>query len=89
MRILLLLVISINLTGCAIIVTSAGGGAAAVQTATILDAAKLTGDVVSGATTGKSLTDNVISYAFDQDCSLLYPLGGYDICNDEVGDVTQ
>jgi len=71
-----------NLTGCAVIVTSAGGGAAAVQTATILDAAKLTGDVVSGATTGKSITDNVISYAYSQDCSLLYPLGGYDVCND-------
>jgi len=89
MRSLILLALMTNLTGCAIIVTSAGGGAAAVQTATILDAAKLTGDVVSGATTGKSLTDNMISYAFDQDCSLLYPLGGYDICNDEVGDVTQ
>jgi len=82
MKLIVIALLLSTTSGCAVIITSAGGGATAVQVATVLDAAKLGGDVISGATTGKTLTDHAISYAVDRDCSLWYPIQGWDICND-------
>ena len=69
-------------TGCAVIAVSAGGSAAVVQAAQVLDAAKLGADIVSGATTGKTLTDHAISYITDQDCSMFNLAEGESICSD-------
>jgi len=59
-----------SLTGCAIVASVGGGSAATVQAAQTIDAAKLGADAVSGATTGKTITDHAISFVANQDCTL-------------------
>jgi hypothetical protein len=85
----LVMAILLSQAGCAVIATSAGGSAAVVQAAQVLDIAKLSADLVSGATTGKTLTDHAISYVRDQDCSTLNLLAASAMCEDYSEDSEQ
>lgn len=68
------------LSGCALVATVGGGSAATIQAAQTIDAAKLGADAVSGATTGKTLTDHAISYVANKDCTLFNIFGDKPIC---------
>lgn len=61
-----------------LIAATAGGGCAAVPAGVKI--ASLVGDGISYATTGKSLTDHLISGAMHQDCALLRIVEGESIC---------
>jgi len=65
-----LVILCSNLSACAIVATVGGGSAATIQAAQTIDAAKLGADAVSGATTGKTITDHAISFVADKDCTL-------------------
>jgi hypothetical protein len=70
LRVALAVCISLALQGCTVLATVVGGSASTVQVAQTVDAAKLGADAVSGAATGKTITDHAISYVFNQDCTL-------------------
>ena len=73
------------LTNCTLLVTTfeiggaaatAEGASTALEVAQALDAAGTAGDVVSVKETGKTLTDHVVSFLTEKDCSLWRKLKG-------------
>jgi hypothetical protein len=76
----ILIVLCFQLTGCAVVASVGGGSAATIQAAQTIDAAKLSADALSGATTGKTITDHAISFVADQDCTLFNLLDGKPMC---------
>jgi hypothetical protein len=76
----ILLLLCFNLTACAVVAAVGGGSAATIQVAQTFDAAKLGADAVSGATTGKTITDHAISFVADQDCTLFNLLDSKPMC---------
>lgn len=71
-----------NLMGCAVVASIGGGSAATIQAAQTIDAAKLGADAVSGAATGKTITDHAISYVADQDCTLFNIFESKPVCEE-------
>jgi hypothetical protein len=76
----ILLLCCFQLTGCAVVASMGGGSAATIQAAQTIDAAKLSADALSGAATGKTITDHAISYVADQDCTLFNLLDSKPMC---------
>jgi hypothetical protein len=70
----------LHLNACAIVATIGGGSAATIQAAQTIDAAKLGADAVSGAATGKTITDHAISYFVNQDCTLFNVFESKPVC---------
>ncbi len=72
----------INLKGCALLVSSAGGSAATIQIAQTIDIIKTAGDIGSASVTGKTLTDHAISELSGKNCKTLNVIEDKKLCEE-------
>jgi len=80
MKKLLVLLLLLQLGGCVFLATNLGLAPTAVQTAQVIDSTKLAVDLVSSATTEKTLTDHILSLASGQDCKTIRVIKGEEVC---------
>ena len=72
----------INLEGCALLASTAGGSAATIQIAQTIDIIKTTGDIGSASVTGKTLTDHAISELSGKNCKTLNVIEDKKLCEE-------
>lgn len=72
----------INLEGCALLASSAGGSAATIQIAQTIDIIKTAGDIGSASVTGKTLTDHAISELSGKNCKTLNVIEDKKLCEE-------
>ena len=72
----------INLEGCALLASTAGGSAATIQIAQTIDIIKTAGDIGSASVTGKTLTDHAISELSGKNCKTLNVIEDKKICEE-------
>ena len=72
----------INLGGCALLASSAGGSAATIQIAQTIDIIKTAGDIGSASVTGKTLTDHAFSELSGKNCKTLNLIEDKKLCEE-------
>ena len=72
----------INLEGCALLASTAGGSAATIQIAQTIDIIKTAGDIGSASVTGKTLTDHAISELSGKNCKTLNVIENKKLCEE-------
>ena len=72
----------INLEGCALLASTAGGSAATIQIAQTIDIIKTAGDIGSASVTGKTLTDHAISELSGKNCKTLNVIEDKKLCEE-------
>ena len=72
----------INLEGCAVLASTAGGSAATIQIAQTIDIIKTAGDIGSASVTGKTLTDHAISELSGKNCKTLNVIEDKKLCEE-------
>ena len=72
----------INLEGCALLASTAGGSAATIQIAQTIDIIKTAGDIGSASVTGKTLTDHAISELSGKNCKTLNVIEDKKLCKE-------
>ena len=82
LRLIWLNFLLINLKGCALLVSSAGGSAATIQIAQTIDIIKTAGDIGSASVTGKTLTDHAISELSGKNCKTLNVIEDKKLCEE-------
>ena len=87
-KLILFLLLSIGLEGCALLASSAGGSAGTIQVAQTIDMVKTAGDVGSAAVTHKTLTDHALSAISGKDCRVFNIFDKKKICKTPMPDVS-
>ena len=72
----------INLEGCALLASTAGGSAATIQIAQTIDIIKTAGDIGSASVTGKTLTDHAVSELSGKNCKTLNVIEDKKLCEE-------
>jgi peptidoglycan hydrolase-like protein with peptidoglycan-binding domain len=72
----------INLEGCALLASTAGGSAATIQIAQTIDIMKTAGDIGSASVTGKTLTDHALSELSGKNCKTLNIVEDKKLCEE-------
>ena len=72
----------INLEGCALLASTAGGSAATIQIAQTIEIIKTAGDIGSASVTGKTLTDHAISELSGKNCKTLNVIEDKKLCEE-------
>jgi len=85
---ILFLLLSISLEGCALLASSVGGSAGTIQVAQTIDMVKTAGDVGSAAVTNKTLTDHALSAISGKDCRVFNIFDKKKICKTPIPDVS-
>ena len=82
LRLIWLNFLLINLEGCALLASTAGGSAATIQIAQTIDIIKTAGDIGSASVTGKTLTDHAISELSGKNCKTLNVIEDKKLCEE-------